>query len=177
MAARKNKPYVNCLAFDKNGNLFCGGYFDTAGSIKANSIAKWNGAKWEPLGSGVGDGAIGSIALSDSTLYLSGNFSKAGNLVSNNIAKVNIHDIPISSVLKSHVEAQKFIHYRIIQSALAVYNVTPRDRISLYSLSGRCVRQAEGVSRMDLRVLAPQPLFIQIHREGKIVSKGMVMVQ
>jgi hypothetical protein len=177
MAASKNKPYVNCLAFDKNGNLFCGGHFDTAGPIKANSIAKWNGAKWEPLGSGVGDGAIGSIALSDSTLYLSGNFSKAGNFVSNNIAKVNIHDIPISSVLKSHVEAQKFIHYRIIQSALTIYNITSSDHISLYSLSGRCVRQAEGVSRMDLSGLSPQPLLIQIHREGKIVLTGIVMAQ
>src|SRR5262249_38054725 len=39
-------------------NLYAGGAFATAGGVAANKIAKWNGATWSTLGSGVTTGII-----------------------------------------------------------------------------------------------------------------------
>jgi hypothetical protein len=39
------------------------------------------------------------------------------------------------------------------------------------------MRQADGVSVMNLTGIAPQPLFVRVSRTGKIVSTGMVMVE
>jgi hypothetical protein len=176
MSDNRYTPYVRCIDIDNNGNIFCGGNFDSAGSVSARNIAKWNGGKWEPLGSGV-NGNVFSFALSDSTLYVGGGFGKAGNLASPNIAKVNIHNIPMSSIFRPNYGAVAGVHYRVVNSTIVFSNLFTRDRISLYSLSGRCMRQADGVSVMNLTGIAPQPLFVRVSRKGKVVSTGMVMVQ
>ncbi|MGA2508123.1 MAG: T9SS type A sorting domain-containing protein [Chitinispirillaceae bacterium] len=78
---------INALTFDGSGNLYAGGYFDTAGSIAANNIAKWNGSTWSALGSGT-NGSITSLAVDNSgNLYAGGSFTSAGGLTANNIAK------------------------------------------------------------------------------------------
>jgi hypothetical protein len=45
------------------------------------------------------------------------------------------------------------------------------------TISGRCLREAKGVSVMKLLGIASQPLLIRVNRSNKIVSTGMVMVQ
>jgi hypothetical protein len=67
------------------------------------------------------------------------------------------------------------IHYRLMNSTLLVGGITPRDRVRLYSLSGRHLMNTAGNSRIDLSLLAPQPLFVQVEREGCIVSTGRIM--
>jgi hypothetical protein len=168
---------IYSLSLDSVGNLYAGGNFIFTGTDSVRFIAKWNGARWSKLGSGVSD-VVTSLVASDSTLYVGGGFSYVGDKFSPFIAKVNIHSTPDVSVRPMPTFASSFaIGYRIVKSKLIVSSILPCDRIMLYSLSGRCVRQAEGVSRMDLSGLAPQPLFVQIFRGGKIVSRGMVMVQ
>ena len=44
---------VNALAVGLDGSLYAGGWFTTAGGVAANHIARWDGASWHPLGSGV----------------------------------------------------------------------------------------------------------------------------
>jgi hypothetical protein len=173
---------VTSFVCDKNGNLYAGGYFDTAGGIAANRVARWDGRTWSSLGSGIADttqrSGVNALALHDSTLYVGGSFDIAGNKPSSNIAKVNINGSGngvISSRGSSIASAR--IRCKLINSTLYISNITRLDRINLYSLSGRCVRQAEGVSRMDLGGLSPGPVVVQIHREGKVVSRGMVMAK
>jgi hypothetical protein len=51
-----NAPAVCALAVHDDGTgpkLFAGGAFTTAGAIAASGIARWDGASWSPLGSGV----------------------------------------------------------------------------------------------------------------------------
>ncbi len=49
--------------------LYAGGEFREAGDgTKLNNIAKWDGAKWQPLGNGIGKN-VSSIAIDGETLY------------------------------------------------------------------------------------------------------------
>jgi len=84
---------VNALSvFDDGGGpaLYAGGGFDTAGGVSANSIAKWNGVAWAPLGQGI-DGDLYALTVFDDgdgeALYAGGEFSTAGGGPALNIAK------------------------------------------------------------------------------------------
>lgn len=54
--------------------------------MSANSIAKWDGTVWTPLGSGMNDG-VWRMASIGTDLYAGGIFTTAGNLSANHIAK------------------------------------------------------------------------------------------
>jgi hypothetical protein len=77
--------------------LYAGGQFQTAGEALADSIAKWNGTSWSPLGSGMrlaGDIAnVWTLAVFDDgagpALYAGGDFTTAGGTPAAGIAKWN----------------------------------------------------------------------------------------
>jgi hypothetical protein len=82
---------VYALAFSGT-NLFVGGWFVTASNADAStvtvhSIAKWDGAHWSALGSGIGDGGIQAMVVSGSNLYVGGYFTTAGGIGATNIAR------------------------------------------------------------------------------------------
>jgi hypothetical protein len=71
---------VYSLAFGSTGWLYVGGNFTNAGGIvNADYIAKWNGANWEALGTGV-NGAVHKISANSGKVYVSGAFTTAGGL-------------------------------------------------------------------------------------------------
>lgn len=72
-------------------DLYAGGNFTTAGGAPANRVAKWNGAAWSPLGSGVGGAGdvVTALASIGTDLYASGIFTTAGGIPANNVAKWN----------------------------------------------------------------------------------------
>ncbi len=60
--------------------LVVGGNFTHAGSTPLNHIARWNGERWVPLGSGGGGGVndwVFSLAVLDGALYAGGDFTSA----------------------------------------------------------------------------------------------------
>ena len=71
-------------------DVYAGGNFDRAGGLPANGIARWDGANWHPLGSGVsGSGIPGQVYAMDVTgsdLYVGGTFENAGGMAANFIA-------------------------------------------------------------------------------------------
>jgi len=76
--------------------LYVGGNFGNAGGSPASRIARWNGASWSSLGSGVtgGDGSftwVRSLHVFDdgtgAALYAGGDFSIAGGQSAGNIAR------------------------------------------------------------------------------------------
>lgn len=78
---------VSALAFAKDGSLFAGGCFTTAGGLPANYIARWNGSVWAPVGSGT-DGAVSALVIAaDGSLYAGGSFTFAGGVPSGGIAR------------------------------------------------------------------------------------------
>ena len=79
--------------------LYAGGPFFTAGGVTVNSIAKWDGASWSALGTGMigpvptAAAAVNGLGEYDDgggpALYAAGNLLTAGGVPANRIAKWN----------------------------------------------------------------------------------------
>jgi hypothetical protein len=87
---------VHALAvFDDGGGpeLYVGGEFGLAVGVVARNVAKWDGATWSPLGSGVGDwnDRIEAMTVFDDgtgpALYAGGTFTTAGGVAASYVAR------------------------------------------------------------------------------------------
>ncbi len=58
-------------------NLYVGGLFTNIAGTPANNIARWDGANWFPLGSGL-DNNVDVLATDGRNLYVGGSFIMAG---------------------------------------------------------------------------------------------------
>ena len=71
--------------------LYVGGFFTMAGGVDATFIAKWDGVRWSPLGSGMDGGSVRAMTAYDDgsgpALYVGGFFTTAGGVEANGIAK------------------------------------------------------------------------------------------
>jgi hypothetical protein len=75
-----------------NGVVYAGGTFTNAGSLAVQRVAKWDGANWSALGSGItgnGAAAVYGIVISGTNVYVTGNFTNAGGLIASNVARWN----------------------------------------------------------------------------------------
>ncbi|WP_201987648.1 T9SS type A sorting domain-containing protein [Hymenobacter rubidus] len=87
--------YVQALAVASNGDVYAGGYFTQAGGVAASGVAKWNGATWSPLGTGVvsstgANGIVNALVVTgNGDVYAGGDFTLAGGATANNVAKWN----------------------------------------------------------------------------------------
>ena len=83
-------PYVAALAVYK-GELIAGGEFSTAGGTEVNTIARWDGTTWSPLGDGMGAGfsniSVQALTVYNGELIAGGLFTAAGGTESNFIAR------------------------------------------------------------------------------------------
>jgi hypothetical protein len=79
---------VNTIAV-RDTDVFAGGFFTDAGGYTANYIARWNGTRWYPLGSGVNgfSPAVYAITVSGTNVYGGGVFVTAGGQASKGIAR------------------------------------------------------------------------------------------
>ncbi len=66
-------------------NLYVGGNFTSAGILPANNVARWDGRRWHPLGTGI-NGYVYALAIFDSKLYAGGDFTQAGSVEVNGLA-------------------------------------------------------------------------------------------
>ena len=87
--AGDDSPTVFALAVDDTGpTVYAGGRFATAGGVSSNSIAKWDGSAWAPLGSGMEYGPVDSLVVDDAgNVYAGGRFVAAGGASAHHIAK------------------------------------------------------------------------------------------
>jgi hypothetical protein len=73
-----------------NGDLIAGGSFTKIGGIDANSVARWNGIVWQPLGDGFRNGTIParvrSLTVYNGELIAGGDFNLSGNTEVNKVA-------------------------------------------------------------------------------------------
>ncbi len=91
--------FVWSLAVFDDGDgeaLYVGGFFNSAGGVPANRIAKWDGQNWSAVGEGMAGGAGGQVralevfddgAGGGPALYAAGSFLEADSAVVNRIAK------------------------------------------------------------------------------------------
>lgn len=71
---------VRSMAFDTSGRLYAGGAFTVSGSNTINRIGVWNGAGWQPLGTGTNNDIYGISFAADGMLYVSGTFTSANGI-------------------------------------------------------------------------------------------------
>jgi hypothetical protein len=78
---------------DGSGNaLYVAGFFTAAGSVPAQSIARWDGSEWSALGAGL-DGIVNALAVYDDglgggpQLYAAGGFTMSGGVSMPRIAR------------------------------------------------------------------------------------------
>ena len=71
-----------------NGELYAGGWFYQAGGVMANNIARWNGYRWDSVGSGLTGGYnnVDVMCVYNGKLYAGGAFFAANGLAATNIA-------------------------------------------------------------------------------------------
>src|SRR5690606_37355971 len=71
-------------------DLVVGGNFTTAGGQPAQLVARWDGAAWSPLGSGLGgegNPSVRALAVHEGALIVGGNFAFAGATGVQNVAR------------------------------------------------------------------------------------------
>jgi hypothetical protein len=90
---------INALATAPNGDLYVAGSFTRIDATPANGVARWDGARWHALDSGIVDrGVLGGdelfpatvnalAAAPDGSLYAGGQFSDAGAGPARNVAR------------------------------------------------------------------------------------------
>ena len=72
-----------------DGSLYAAGPFHSAGGLRVNGIARWNGTEWEALGGGLGwdgDLEIFDVASTSARVYVSGTFNRVGDVESGGLA-------------------------------------------------------------------------------------------
>lgn len=82
---------VNALAVSSQGVIYAGGNFEKAEGAAANYIAYWDGAGWQPMGSGFNIIPY-EIVLKGDVLYVGGDFTTAGGFPSTRFAEWNTQD-------------------------------------------------------------------------------------
>ena len=74
-----------------NGDLIVAGHFSQAGGVPASHIARWDGERWHPLGSGLGHRftapAVSALLVHDGALVAGGEFLLAGGRDANYVAR------------------------------------------------------------------------------------------
>ncbi len=84
---------VRGLGFTDDGKLYCCGRFTNISGVNASSIARWDGTKWEALGSGFfADSAVNrasGLVTRGKDVYAIGTFAGAGLSESSGIARWN----------------------------------------------------------------------------------------
>ncbi|MBF9141708.1 T9SS type A sorting domain-containing protein [Hymenobacter properus] len=81
-----NPSYVNAIAVS-GANVYVGGVFTQAGGTTVDNISRWDGTRWNSLGSGIPAGIVSALAVSGTDLYVGGRFAQAGGVAASNIAK------------------------------------------------------------------------------------------
>ncbi len=69
------------------GDLYVSGNFSSIGGVSASQIARWDGATWGPLGTGLSGGFVGSLQAFGSSLIAGGAFTTAGGIAVSRIAR------------------------------------------------------------------------------------------
>jgi len=86
--------YPQVYALEAVGSdLYVGGHFAQAGSVPANSLAKWDGSSWSAVGSGVGNqvnpdwAEVTALAAAGGALYVGGSFTDANGVPARHLAR------------------------------------------------------------------------------------------
>jgi len=128
--------------------LYAGGHFTQAGFNVCNNIAKWDGAAWLPLGTGVNGPFPEVFALAsftendDEHLYAGGHFTSAGFVGANNIARWDgVTWTTVGGGMNGSVEVLKAIelegrHVLLAGGQFTTAGAKPASRVAIWGPVG-----------------------------------------
>ena len=70
-----------------NGDMYLGGLFQGVDGTLANSIARWDGSSWHPLGAGTDNLVQSILPMANGDLVIGGLFTQAGGAPANKVAR------------------------------------------------------------------------------------------
>jgi trimeric autotransporter adhesin len=70
----------------QGSDVYAGGDFTSAGGVRVNGVARWDGTAWHALGTGV-EGVVTAIVASGADLFVAGTFFRAGAVPARGIAR------------------------------------------------------------------------------------------
>jgi len=79
---------VYAMASGPGGNLYVGGAIEGIPGVPAQGIARWDGRRWNALGTGIGyPDSVRGIAVSGANVYVVGRFAVAGGVPAKAVAR------------------------------------------------------------------------------------------
>jgi hypothetical protein len=91
LSSQSVQTSVNAMALLLNGDVVCGGTFDTAGGSPASRVVRKSFAtnQWSPMGTGVNGAVHAAATLSNNDVIVGGAFTAAGSISTPHIARWN----------------------------------------------------------------------------------------
>jgi hypothetical protein len=166
--------------------IFAAGAFAVAGGDSIANVARWDGRRWWPLGSGI-DAAVDAMAIVGRDLYASGSFLMAGSKPSINFAHWTMPVLSVGepSATIPAATLDQNIPNPATRSTLIRYRIERPGDVSLVvsDLLGRRVavlvagrRDAgEHEVRWDLESVPPGAYFYRIETADGVAVRGMVV--
>jgi hypothetical protein len=155
---------VFTIAFDRNGTLYAGGSFTSAGDSKARNIALWDGTAWSSLGSGICLNRIEPADMSavktlictgENKLYAGGDFAFAGDAFSACFAQCDISTTSIGLTRKVNTTSQVFSYDHVKGYVHVNCGAASVVNVGIYSLNGREVNQYTITMNQGSHILKP----------------------
>ncbi len=162
-------PVYNLTVFDDGTGpaLYVGGRLTTAGGVSTNGIAKWDGASWSSLGSGIGGLGIQTnvraLTVFDEgtgpALYAGGDFTVAGGVSANFIAMWYCGSTISLTTTQASPGSSVFVNNTNLTPGNEYYNIFSLDLCPGAPGSGPflglCATSAVNIQFMIEQVLAP----------------------
>lgn len=158
---------VHALAV-KDGALYVGGSFSTAGGVSARNIAKWSGGVWSALGEGMSGGVL-ALVVSGSELFAGGDFPSIFGPWTDRLARWNgsLWAIPETQVDDSIV----------VMAADASGHLFVGGRFSsVGSVESPMIAQLNLASPRTHQILVEQPSGVELSHNESWVDFGEVAV-
>lgn len=183
-------PQVHSVIFHNNDLYICG-EFDHASDTKAVSIAKWDGATWHALGSGVThdrtvngvqiNGTVNSMCIFDNKLYIAGDFERAGGKNAHNISYYTLPEKnSVASNQNLHVNEKSLLVFpNPARTKVTIHSEETMNMVSIIDELGRVVREQKHQSKeieLNCSELPSGTYYIEAQLEGGSLSRGKFVI-
>ncbi|HTB07173.1 MAG TPA: T9SS type A sorting domain-containing protein [Bacteroidia bacterium] len=165
-----------------NGNLYVGGFFDSAGGKPAHNVAMWDGTLWHALGTGINNGP-GSFAWYDSNLYVCGPFDSAGGKPAQNIAIWGTNPLTVNEIKTTNEEIQVFPNPSngVFQLITGNEQVGIKNTAEIYNMLGEKIYQStltQANIHIDISNYSSGIyLYCLVSEKGELIGSGKLIIQ